>query len=139
MIIIIGILFTGLVATLMGIFLTGGGAWSKYKEWEREHAYDPPVHESISSNFPDPAILYHEKVFYAFATNNAAGVLFRPENASELGYGAANIQLAVSYNHFGSWTLREPAQQPLARVGQWADLGMTKSTIEAPAIPKAQG
>lgn len=133
------LLLLGLTAALCAIFLTGGGAWTTYKAWEKEHAYDSPIHPAMPFNFPDPAILYHKKCFYAFATNNASGVLFRPRNSSHFGFGIANIQLAVSKDPFKPWTLRPPAQQPLAHVGAWANLGMTKAELDAPSIPKAQG
>ena len=136
------LLVLALIAAMLSIFLTGGGSWAKYKAWERQHAYDAPVSELLPLNFPDPAVLFDKgkKTFYLFATNNAAGILFRPHNnASDLGYGTANVQLATWAPPYNQITLLEPQRQPLPRVGAWANSGMTKASIAAPALPRAEG
>lgn len=82
-----------------------------------------PIRSAIPSNFPDPSILYANGTWYAFATNNAAGVLELPHgksNASRytLDFGKANVQMATSTD-FLNWTVSSLADQPLPTTGDW--------------------
>ncbi|OCK84036.1 glycoside hydrolase family 43 protein, partial [Lepidopterella palustris CBS 459.81] len=81
-----------------------------------------PFHEALLTNFPDPAIFKHNETWYAFATNNAAGVLHQPLNKSAQDYGKAHIQLAISTD-FGNWTLQNYTSDPLPTLGDWVATG----------------
>ncbi|CAK4033588.1 glycoside hydrolase family 43 [Lecanosticta acicola] len=83
--------------------------------------HNSPIRRAIPSNFPDPAILYANGTWYAFATNNAAGVLAQGKSdAAEytVDYGRANVQMATS-SDFLDWTLASLADQPLSTTGDW--------------------
>ena len=134
-----GRLGPGTVAGILAITLTFRNGWTEYAAWERAHAYDSPIHPLFSSNWPDPAWMHYKKAWYIFGTNNAAGILSRPPNASDRGYGAANIQLGVSNDDLATWSFADAVQQPLPHVGAWADSGLTRGAIDSPAIPRAQG
>ncbi|KAK5685933.1 hypothetical protein LTS10_002046 [Elasticomyces elasticus] len=92
-----------------------------------------PVRAALIDNFPDPDLAFHDGVYYAFATNNAAGVLDRAENLSTYDYGVSNVQIATSLN-FLNWTLLNSTHDPLNEVGAWVTPGLTE---KAPQIPKA--
>lgn len=88
---------------------------------DRHHG--APIRAAIPSNFPDPALYYEKGTWYAFATNNAAGVLpykDRSNNASlhTPDFGLANIQMATS-NNFVDWKLVSLVDQPLPATGNW--------------------
>ncbi|KAK3072057.1 hypothetical protein LTR53_007529 [Teratosphaeriaceae sp. CCFEE 6253] len=92
-----------------------------------------PIRAALGDNFPDPEILYHQGMWYAFATNNAAGILKRPENASSYEYGTSNVQIATSTD-FLRWDLLNSSHDPLPKVGAWANTGLTRLS---PYIPRA--
>ncbi|OCL01212.1 glycoside hydrolase family 43 protein [Glonium stellatum] len=81
-----------------------------------------PFNEALKTNFPDPAILKHNGTWYAFATNNAAGVLHQPNNKTLADYGKSNVQLATSLN-FNTWTLHNYTEDPLPTLGDWVASG----------------
>jgi len=97
------------------------------------HGFPSPIRAAISDNFPDPALWYDNSTWYAFATNNAAGILERPENATVRNFGASNVQIATSTD-FITWHLQTVRHDPLPRVAKWAPqgLGVTK-----PRTPRA--
>ncbi|GAB7351351.1 hypothetical protein MBLNU459_g2035t1 [Dothideomycetes sp. NU459] len=100
-----------------------------------------PITEAIIANFPDPTIVQHNGTWYAFATNNAAGILEQPNNQSSYEYGRSNVQLAVS-DDFDKWTLLNYTHDPLPTAGDWANRNITNTTegpvsrsnVWAPAI-----
>ena len=92
-----------------------------------------PIRQAIFANFPDPAIVQHDGLWYAFATNNAAGVLQQPANLSMHDYGLSNVQLATS-NDFANWTLLGSSYDPLPELGAWVSRNYSNTT---PPIPKA--
>lgn len=82
-----------------------------------------PIQEVLSDNFPDPTVKYVNGTWYAFATNNAAGILTYIKPAQlEPNFGTSNIQLATSTD-FKHWTLSNATQDPLPKVGAWAVQG----------------
>ena len=90
------------------------------------YAYSkPPVRLGILTNFPDPAIYYDPgvKAWFAFATNDGAGVLKKgdhPVNASL--FTTSNLQVASSKD-FKTWDLRPSFEDPLPDPGEWATKG----------------
>ncbi|KAK5135135.1 hypothetical protein LTR08_005521 [Meristemomyces frigidus] len=92
-----------------------------------------PIRAAIFDNFPDPALWYKNGIYYAFATNNAAGILQQPDNVTSYEYGTSNVQLATS-SDFVNWTLHPSAQDPLPKTGEWVTQGRTELK---PHIPKA--
>lgn len=105
------------------------------------HSNGSPVQLAILENFPDPAIMLHNGTWYAFGTNNAAGILFQPRNHTYVDYGVSNLQLATSPD-FEKWTLLDASHDPLPAVGSWALQGLNNTTqtpranVWAPAILK---
>ena len=93
-----------------------------------------PIRAALLDNFPDPTLIYANNTWYAFATNNAAGILERPDNASSYEYGTSNVQVATSTN-FVNWTLLSSSHDPLPDVGMWAAQGKNMHTD--PPIPHA--
>lgn len=100
----------------------------QHKIEESKH-YGPFIRKAIQANFPDPTILHHDDgTWYAFATNNAAGVLkyhnhsLAPSNASlhTLNYGKANVQMATS-DDFVNWNVASLKNQPLPTTGKWTE------------------
>lgn len=79
---------------------------------------DAPFREVLRSNFPDPSLLRQNNTWYAYATNNAAGILESKLNGQVHDLGAANVQLATS-SDFLNWTLHGQADDPLAKLGEW--------------------
>ncbi|KAK4549157.1 hypothetical protein LTR36_007615 [Oleoguttula mirabilis] len=92
-----------------------------------------PIRAAIFDNFPDPQLWYNNGTYYAFATNNAAGILQQPANATSYEYGTSNIQIATSTD-FLNWTLQPSIDDPLPKTGEWVTQGMT---LIKPSIPKA--
>jgi len=92
-----------------------------------------PVRLAIFDNFPDPTLWYNDGTYYAFATNNGAGILQQPRNASSYEYGTSNIQIATSTN-FVNWTLQGSKHDPLPTIGAWVTHGMTGGNV---SVPKA--
>lgn len=115
---------------------------------------ESPVRAAIVENFPDPTILLVNGTWYAYATNNGAGVLQNIQpNAThpdpnggahqpEIGQQVyANVQVATSTDYV-TWQLRNASEDPLPTVGDWARkgteaktvAGLGKSNVWAPAI-----
>ncbi|THV76360.1 Arabinanase/levansucrase/invertase [Aureobasidium pullulans] len=99
-----------------------------------------PVHEAIFANFPDPAIVKHEGLYYAFATTNAAGILAQAHNMTLADYGRSNIQMATSLD-FKNWTLLDSKHDPLPDLGGWVKRGFNEkhvpfANVWAPAVIK---
>ncbi|TKA72878.1 hypothetical protein B0A55_06654 [Friedmanniomyces simplex] len=92
-----------------------------------------PVRAALDDNFPDPEVTFHNGTFYAFATNNAAGIIQRPDNASSYNYGISNVQIATSTD-FLTWVLLNSTHDPLPTIGDWVIPGMTEAP---PKIPRA--
>jgi beta-xylosidase len=126
-----------LVVVLLGIIGAAVGVTvsrASHRRYRNTPGYSPPVRLALDDNFPDPALYRDEKQWYAFATNNAAGILQRPENASSHEYGVSNIQVATSTN-FVDWTLLNSTHDPLPTTGAWVVQGHTNGTN--PGVPKA--
>lgn len=84
--------------------------------------HQSPIRSAILANFPDPSLWYNNGTWYAYATNNAAGIKHvENSNASEhtAAFGEANVQMATS-NDFINWTIASLAHQPLPTVGAWS-------------------
>ncbi|KAK4984283.1 hypothetical protein LTR66_008549 [Elasticomyces elasticus] len=92
-----------------------------------------PIRIAVLANFPDPAIYRYNDTWYAFATNNAAGILRQPENHTAYQYGLSNVQLATS-SDLVNWTLHNAGSDPLPKAGAWAAQNLTRAT---PHIPRA--
>ncbi|KAF2723469.1 glycoside hydrolase family 43 protein [Polychaeton citri CBS 116435] len=101
---------------------------------ERER--QSPVRLAILDNFPDPSITFYQGTWYAYATNNAAGILEQPANRTRRDRGLANVQLATSDN-FHNWTQWNFTNDPLPKVGRWARQGPFKLQDGLPPIPDA--
>lgn len=120
------IIMLAVLATLLGVFLD---RHHKQVEYMRRM----PVRQALVANFPDPTILQHNGTWYAFATNNAAGILEQPTNSSSYEYGTSNVQVATSTD-FVNWTLLSSSYDPLPRTGEWVQQGLTE---RPPPIPRA--
>ncbi|KAK0932680.1 hypothetical protein LTR29_015758 [Friedmanniomyces endolithicus] len=92
-----------------------------------------PIRAALDDNFPDPDVTFHNGTYYAFATNNAAGIIQRPDNTTGYDYGSSNVQIATSTD-FLTWHLLNSTHDPLPDVGDWVIPGMT---VIPPKIPKA--
>lgn len=128
----VAILFLMVAAILCAVLAT------VYERHYRNHdisRHPSPIHEAIVANFPDPTILKHDDLWYAFATNNAAGILKQPQNQSSYEYGKSNVQLATSTD-FSNWTLMDYTHDPLPVLGTWVNRNFTNDTA-GPSIPKA--
>jgi hypothetical protein len=126
-----------LVIILLGVIGAAVGVTVSRASHRRYHdtpGHLPPIRLALDDNFPDPALYRDDKLWYAFATNNAAGILQRPDNASSRDYGVSNIQVATSTN-FVDWTLLNSTHDPLPTTGAWAVQGHNNGTN--PGIPKA--
>ena len=89
----------------------------------------PPIRLAVLANFPDPSIYYvsREKMWYAFGTNNAAGIL--SSSGTQTHSSLANLQIATSTD-FKSWTLKPPSSDPLPNLGDWVmNANLTVSTF----------
>lgn len=80
--------------------------------------------------------MFDNGTWYAYATNNAAGILGRTEVALNSNEGAAYVQLATSQD-FVNWTIRSLEQQPLPNLGEWVLKGMNGPTKNTQATTKA--
>jgi len=92
-----------------------------------------PIRAALDDNFPDPDVTFHDGTYYAFATNNAAGIIQRPDNTTGYDYGSSNVQIATSTD-FLTWHLLNSTHDPLPDVGDWVIPGMTEIP---PKIPRA--
>ncbi|TKA24252.1 hypothetical protein B0A50_06016 [Salinomyces thailandicus] len=90
-----------------------------------------PIRLAVLENFPDPTLWYNDGTYYAFATNNAAGILEQPKNFSAYQYGTSNVQIATSTN-FVNWTLLTSEHDPLPDIGKWVTHGLTKGKTPIP-------
>ncbi|KAL1301639.1 hypothetical protein AAFC00_005862 [Neodothiora populina] len=97
------------------------------------HPHLSPIRQAIYANFPDPAIIEHEGMWYAFATNNAAGILKMPTNQSSYEFGSSNVQIATSKD-YANWTLMDSLHDPLPTLGAWVTNQMSDTH---PPVPKA--
>ncbi|KAM0710258.1 hypothetical protein Q7P35_002620 [Cladosporium inversicolor] len=124
------LILLGIVGAAVGVTL------SRYVRHRHEATakHPSPIHLALEVNFPDPALYLHEKTWYAYATNNAAGILGDPANAPSHRDGISNIQVATSTN-FMNWTLLDSTHDPLPTVGAWAIQGHENSTH--PPVPRA--
>lgn len=122
---------------LLGVIGAAVGVTLSHPTRQRHQAsskHPSPIHLALAENFPDPALYLHDKTWYAYATNNAAGILQRPPNASSEGYGVSNIQVATSTD-FVNWTSLESSKDPLPKIAAWALQGHDNRTH--PPIPRA--
>lgn len=82
----------------------------------------PPVRLGVLGNLPDPSIYYdsQEKLWYAFATNDAAGILNQTDKPDDDAnqFAQSNIQMATSTD-FKNWALKPASADPLPKVGAW--------------------
>lgn len=92
-----------------------------------------PIKQAILANFPDPSIIHHDGTWYAYATNNAAGILHQPANSTMHDFGISNVQIATSTD-FSNWTLLNSTEDPLPKLGAWVS---TAHTNTKPSVPKA--
>lgn len=100
----------------------------------RARHHPSPVMVGLMDNFPDPALWRDDNgIWYAFATNDAAGILAQPKNITKYAFGNANVQLATSPD-FVNWTLLDSSHDPLPIVGDWVAEGLAK---DGPTTPKA--
>ena len=147
----IGFLVTAVVMIiiLLGVIGAAVGVTLSRKSHPRYGSTLPPIRLALDDNFPDPALYRDDKLWYAFATNNAAGILERPDNASSREYGVSNIQVATSSN-FIDWTLLNSTHDPLPKTGAWVVQGdgnhtgseIPKANVWAPSVTRrksAQG
>lgn len=91
-----------------------------------------PIRVALLDNFPDPCLWYNKGIYYAFATNNAAGILAQPTNYTIYDYGTSNVQIATS-SDFVTWELLNATHDPLPVTGTWSTQGLTKTK---PHLPK---
>ena len=134
-----GLLVTAsiMLLVLLGIVGAAAGVTLSRSVRHRHEAtakHPSPIHLALDVNFPDPALYLHEKTWYAYATNNAAGILGAPPNAPIHKDGVSNIQVATSTN-FVNWTLLDSTHDPLPTVGAWAIQGHDNSMH--PTVPRA--
>lgn len=132
-----GALITAAIFCLMVVAILCAVLATVYERHFKAHdirRHPSPIQEAIVANFPDPTILQHNGTWYAFATNNAAGILEQPHNRSSYEYGRSNVQLATS-DDFSNWTLQDYTHDPLPILGDWVDRNFTNTTN--PPIPKA--
>jgi hypothetical protein len=126
-----------MLLVLLGVIGAAVGVTLSRSERHRHEAtakHPSPVHLALEVNFPDPALYLYDKTWYAYATNNAAGVLGAPASAPIPRDGISNIQVATSTN-FVNWTLLDSTYDPLPTVGAWAVQGHDNSTH--PPVPRA--
>lgn len=123
------LILLGVVGAAVGVTLT-----RSHQRYKSTPDHPSLVRMVLDDNFPDPALWKDGKTWYAFATNNAAGILQRPDNASSYEYGVSNIQVATSTN-FLNWTLLNSTHDPLPDTGLWAVQGRDNRTHSP--IPRA--
>ncbi|GAB7333425.1 hypothetical protein MBLNU13_g05033t1 [Cladosporium sp. NU13] len=124
------LILLGIVGAAVGVTLSR----SQRHRHEATAKHPSPIRLALDVNFPDPALYMHEKMWYAYATNNAAGILGAPANVPIHKDGISNIQVATSTN-FVNWTLLDSTHDPLPTVGAWAVQGHDNSTH--PPVPRA--
>jgi hypothetical protein len=124
------LLLLGVIGAAVGVTLSR----SERHRHEATAKHPSPIRLALNVNFPDPALYLHDKTWYAYATNNAAGILGAPANAPIHKDGISNIQVATSTN-FVNWTLLDSTHDPLPTVGAWAVQGHDNSTH--PPVPRA--
>jgi hypothetical protein len=125
------IILLGVIGAAVGVTLSR----SVRHRHEATAKHPSPILLALDANFPDPALYLHDKTWYAYATNNAAGILGAPADAPSHEDGVSNIQVATSTN-FVNWTLLDSTHDPLPAVGAWAIQGHYNSTTYPP-IPRA--
>ena len=125
------LMLLGVIGAAVGVTLSR----SARHRHESTAKYPSPIHLALEVNFPDPALYLHDKTWYAYATNNAAGILGDPANAPPHEDKVSNIQLATS-NDFVNWTLLDSTHDPLPTVGAWAIQDYENSTTHPP-VPRA--
>lgn len=124
------LILLGIIGAAVGVTLS-----RSVRHRHEATAKDPsPIRLALDVNFPDPALYLYDKTWYAYATNNAAGILGDPANAPSHRDGISNIQVATSTN-FVNWTLLDSTHDPLPTVGAWAIQGHNNSTH--PPVPRA--
>ncbi|KAF1824812.1 glycoside hydrolase family 43 protein [Dissoconium aciculare CBS 342.82] len=95
------------------------------------------MYPQITTNFPDPSILYADGVWYAYGTNIGAGVINEGPSGTpskdHVRPAVANIQGATSVD-FHTWTLVPVSEQPLAHNGRWAARPSFEFKTWAPSV-----
>ena len=87
-------------------------------------------------NFPDPFLHQSSGKWFAYATNDAAGILGAPNNTFAQDYGQSSIQLATSTD-LVNWVLSsESNTSVLPDPGDWSLPG-THIINDAPPVPRA--
>ncbi|KAM0716022.1 hypothetical protein Q7P37_008536 [Cladosporium fusiforme] len=125
------IILLGIIGAAVGVTLTRSRSHGPHKSTPR---HPSPVRITLDDNFPDPALYHDGDKWYAYATNNAAGILQRPDNASSYEHGVSNIQVATS-DDFVNWVLLNSNSDPLPEPGMWSVQGRLNHTD--PPIPRA--
>ena len=126
-----------MILVLLGVIGAAVGVTLSRSVRHRHEAtakHPSPIHLALDVNFPDPALYLHDKTWYAYATNNAAGILGAPADAPVHKDGISNIQVATSTN-FVNWTLLDSTHDPLPTVGAWAVQG--HNNLTHPPVPRA--
>ncbi|KAL9049329.1 MAG: hypothetical protein Q9162_007279 [Coniocarpon cinnabarinum] len=88
---------------------------------------DAPFKLGLLTNFPDPSLYYDtsSRTWYAFATNQAAGILNLDRASTDLSHlSIGNIQIANSTD-FVTWNLANNDSDPLPSSGNWTKQGST--------------
>jgi hypothetical protein len=135
------LILLGIIGAAVGVTLSDSSR-HRHKSTAK---HPSPIYLALEDNFPDPALYLYDKIWYAYATNNAAGILQRPANASSREYGVSNIQIATSTN-FVNWTLLDSTHDPLPTIGAWAIQGhddrtrspIPRANVWAPSVTKQQ-
>ena len=86
-----------------------------------------PIKLGLLTNFPDPSLYYDSSVrtWYAFGTNQAAGILNLDRSSRDLSLlRVGNLQLAKSTD-FVTWDLVNVSAEPLPKPGKWTKQGST--------------
>lgn len=101
------------------------------------NAGSSPIRLAIQANFPDPSLRFVNDTWYAYATNNAAGIINATSHAYDnTEYGQSNVQLATSTD-FVNWTIQPATEDPLPLTGTWVVQGSTAPNGLVPAVPNA--
>ena len=87
-----------------------------------------PIRLNILTNFPDPSIIYSstDQKWYAYGTNDAAGILQAGHPVNPATFSHSNIQIAESTD-FRTWLLWGADADPLPDPGAW--------TLQGSAMP----
>ncbi|KAK8221912.1 hypothetical protein M8818_000077 [Zalaria obscura] len=130
------LIIIAILASVLGTMLDNN------KKTKDAAKHPSPINQAILANFPDPAVVHHDGTWYAFATNDAAGILAMPENLTVAEYGTSNVQIATSQN-FNNWTLLNSTNDPLPDTGAWVEQGfgtgghhIPRANVWAPAVLK---